>query len=334
MKNIFVTGAEGFIGSHLVELLVKKKYNVKALVFYNFSNSNGWLDHIHIKIRNKIEIVKGDVRDANFIEKITKNVDCIINLAALIGIPYSYIAPSSYFETNSNGLLNILNSSNNNGVKKIIHTSTSEVYGSGIYFPMDEKHPIQPQSPYAASKAAADFIALSYFKSFNTPVTILRPFNVFGPRQSDRAVIPTIISQLKNMLDDSIYIGNINTIREFNYVFDTIKAFELAINNKNIIGKTINIGNGFDKSIKEIIKILQNISQTKKSIKIDTRRIRADKSEVIKLKSNSSLAKKYLGWKAECNNYQRFNQALKETFAWYKEYNFNKELSTSKDYVI
>jgi dTDP-glucose 4,6-dehydratase len=330
MKNILVTGAEGFIGSHLVELLVKKKYNVKALVFYNFSNSNGWLDHIQIKIRNKIEIVKGDVRDSNFVEKITKNVDCIINLAALIGIPYSYIAPSSYFETNSNGLLNILNSSNNNRVKKIIHTSTSEVYGSGIYFPMDEKHPIQPQSPYAASKAAADFIALSYFKSFNTPVTILRPFNVFGPRQSTRAIIPTVISQLIDHKQKEIKVGNVNTVREFNYISDTIHAFEKAINNKRIIGKITNIGNGYDISIKNIIMLLKKIAKSPKKIKITKERIRKKSSEVEKLQSCNKLAKKNLGWSANLNNSKKLSNALQITYNWYTK---NKTSNTG-EYTI
>jgi NAD dependent epimerase/dehydratase len=334
MKKILVTGADGFIGSHLVELLIKKNYQVKALVFYNFSNSNGWLDHVDPKIKNKIVITKGDIRDSNYILEITKDVDCIINLAALIGIPYSYVAPNSYFETNLNGLLNILNASNTNKIKKIIHTSTSEVYGSGLYFPMDEKHPIKPQSPYAASKAAADHLAESYYKSFNTPVTILRPFNVFGPRQSMRAVIPTIITQLKDRLRKKIFIGNIKTVREFNYVFDTILAFEKAINNNKILGKTINVGNGFDKSIEEIIYYLKNISKINKPIKIDNQRIRNYKSEVLKLKSKNFLAKKYLGWKAKYNNKHNFLKALEQTLNWYETNSYLFKKNISNKYII
>ena len=334
MKKILVTGSEGFIGSHLVELLVKKNYQVKALVFYNFTNSNGWLDYIDLKIKKKIEIVKGDIRDSNFIEKISKNIDCIINLAALIGIPYSYIAPNSYLETNVSGLLNILNASNNNKIKKIIHTSTSEVYGSGLYFPMDEKHPIQPQSPYAASKAAADHLATSYYKSFNTPVTILRPFNVFGPRQSNRAVIPTIINQLRNKQQKKIYIGNTNTIREFNYVFDTISAFEMAIKNNMIMGKTINIGNGYDKSIREIINYLKTISKTNKELKIDNQRLRNIKSEVQRLKSKNLLAKKYLKWKSRHNRFKSFYKALEDTYGWYESNSKMYENIESDKYAI
>ena len=333
MKKILVTGAEGFIGSHLVELLVRKKYFVRALVLYSFDSSNGWLDNIDKSLLQKIEIVRGDIRDSNFVDKLTKRMDCIINLAALIGIPYSYVAPNSYLDTNIYGLLNILNSARKNKIKKIIQTSTSEVYGSGIYFPIDEKHPIQPQSPYAASKAAADHLAMSYHRSYGTPVAILRPFNVFGPRQSTRAIIPTVISQLIDDKQKEIRVGNINTVREFNYIEDTILAFEKAINNKKIIGKIINIGNGYDVSIKNIIMLLKKISKCQKKIKIKKERIRKKGSEVERLQSSSQLAKKYLGWSAKLNNRKKLLNALRLTFDWYKKNNQNENIE-SKKYII
>jgi NAD dependent epimerase/dehydratase len=333
MKKILITGAEGFIGSHLVELLVRKKYLVRALILYSFDSSNGCLDDIDKSLLKKIKIVRGDIRDSNFVDKLTKGIDCIINLAALIGIPYSYVAPNSYLDTNLNGLLNILNSARKNKVKKIIQTSTSEVYGSGIYFPIDEKHPIQPQSPYAASKAAADHLAMSYHKSYGTPVAILRPFNVFGPRQSARAIIPTVISQLIDDKQKEIKVGNVNTVREFNYIEDTILAFEKAINNKKIIGKIINIGNGYNVPIKNIIILLKKISKCQKKIKIKKERIRKKGSEVERLQSSSRLAKKYLGWSAKLNNRKKLLNALRLTFDWYKK-NDRKKNIESKNYII
>ena len=224
--RIFLTGSEGFIGSHLSEKLVKKNYDVVCLVHYNSFNSWGWLENIDAKIKKNIKIITGDVRDGELMNNIIKKnkIDCIINLAALIGIPYSYRAPKSYFETNVNGILNLLNASNSNNVKKIIHTSTSEVYGTPKYIPIDEDHPVSAQSPYAASKIAADQLALSYHKSFGTPVSIIRPFNTFGPRQSARAIIPTIITQI---LENKkiLRLGSLHPTRDLTYVDDTTDAF-------------------------------------------------------------------------------------------------------------
>ena len=257
MKKIFITGSEGFIGSHLVELLVRKKFKVKALVQYNSFNSWGWLETLDKKILSKIEIILGDVRDLNEMIHNTKNQDAIIHLAALIGIPYSYVSPKNYVETNCVGTLNIMQAAKINKVKKVIHTSTSEVYGTAKYVPMDENHPINAQSPYSASKISADHIAQSFYNSFNLPVVVLRPFNTFGPRQSLRAVIPTIIGQALN--EQKIKVGNLKPTRDFNYVEDVINGFYLTLKSKNrkIFGEVINLGTGYEVSIKDLLKLFR-----------------------------------------------------------------------------
>ena len=274
MKKILITGAEGFIGSHLVEKLVLKGFKVKCLVYYNSFSNLGWLDELKPSVLKKVEIVVGDVRDSDLIKNIIKDCDVIYNLAALIGIPYSYTATKSYIDTNIVGLLNILNACKYLKIKKIIHTSTSEVYGSAVSIPMKETHPLSAQSPYAASKIGADQLALSFFKSFNLPITILRPFNTFGPRQSLRAVIPTIISQALNSKQKKIKIGNIKSTRDFNYISDTVDAFVLAMNAKKTNGEVINIGSGKETNIKEVLQIVINLIGVKKKILIEKRRFR------------------------------------------------------------
>ena len=257
--KIFLTGAEGFIGSHLAEKLIKKGHDLTCLILYNSFNSWGWLEHADNKIKKEIRVITGDIRDEFLIKnQLKKNVDVVINLAALIGIPYSYRAPKSYFDTNAIGLLNILNSALNSNIKKIIHTSTSEVYGSPMYIPIDEKHLVSAQSPYAASKVAADQIALSYNKSFNSPVTILRPFNTFGPRQSLRAIIPTIITQILNK--KVLKLGSLYPTRDLTYIDDTTDAFLCALNKKKDIGEIINIGFGKPIKIKNVIDKVQKIN--------------------------------------------------------------------------
>ena len=260
--KILLTGSEGFIGSHLVEKLVKNGHELTCLVLYNSFNSWGWLDKIDDKIKKNIKIITGDIRDEFLVKSlIKKNTDVVINLAALIGIPYSYRSPKSYFETNSIGILNILNSSINSNVKKIIHTSTSEVYGTPKYIPIDESHLVSAQSPYAASKIAADQIALSYNKSFNLPVTILRPFNTFGPRQSLRAIIPTIVTQLiKNKV---LKLGSLYPTRDLTFVDDTVDAFVSTLNKKKDIGEIINIGSGFEISVKDLVSQISKIMGVK-----------------------------------------------------------------------
>ena len=233
MKKILVTGADGFIGSHLVEALVKKNYKVKALVYYNSFNSFGWIDKIDSKIKNKIEVISGDIRDINIIKSSLKNCQCVINLAALIGIPYSYFSPKSYYDTNVEGTLNILQAAKDLKVKKIIHTSTSEVYGTPEYLPIDETHRINAQSPYAASKVSADQLALSFYQSFSTPVSIIRPFNTFGPRQSARAIIPTIILQILSG-KKKLKLGNLYSTRDLSFIDDTVDGFIAMIKKKHL----------------------------------------------------------------------------------------------------
>ena len=322
--KIFLTGAEGFIGSHLAEKLIKKGHDLTCLILYNSFNSWGWLEHADNKIKKEIRVITGDIRDEFLIKnQLKKNVDVVINLAALIGIPYSYRAPKSYFDTNAMGLLNILNSALNSNIKKIIHTSTSEVYGSPKYIPIDEKHLVSAQSPYAASKVAADQIALSYNKSFNSPVTILRPFNTFGPRQSLRAIIPTIITQILNK--KVLKLGSLYPTRDLTYIDDTTDAFLCALNKKKDIGEIINIGSGFEVSIKELVRKISKITGYRIDIKKDFKRIRPKKSEVDRLFANNKKAKKILNWSPKLSKKSDFENSLKKTIEWFSnEENINQ----------
>ena len=322
--KIFLTGAEGFIGSHLAEKLIKKGHDLTCLILYNSFNSWGWLEHADSKIKKEIRVITGDIRDEFLIKnQLKKNVDVVINLAALIGIPYSYRAPKSYFDTNAMGLLNILNSALNSNIKKIIHTSTSEVYGSPKYIPIDEKHLVSAQSPYAASKVAADQIALSYNKSFNSPITILRPFNTFGPRQSLRAIIPTIITQILNK--KVLKLGSLYPTRDLTYIDDTTDAFLCALNKKKDIGEIINIGSGFEVSIKELVRKISKIIGYRIDIKKDFKRIRPKKSEVDRLFANNKKAKKILNWSPKLNKKSDFENSLKKTIEWFSnEENINQ----------
>ena len=322
--KIFLTGAEGFIGSHLAEKLIRKGHDLTCLILYNSFNSWGWLEHADSKIKKEIRVITGDIRDEFLIKnQLKKNVDVVINLAALIGIPYSYRAPKSYFDTNAMGLLNILNSALNSNIKKIIHTSTSEVYGSPKYIPIDEKHLVSAQSPYAASKVAADQIALSYNKSFNSPVTILRPFNTFGPRQSLRAIIPTIITQILNK--KALKLGSLYPTRDLTYIDDTTDAFLCALNKKKDIGEIINIGSGFEVSIKELVRKISKIIGYRIDIKKDFKRVRPKKSEVNRLFANNKKAKKILNWSPKLSKKSDFENSLKKTVEWFSnEKNINQ----------
>ena len=316
--KILLTGSEGFIGSHLAEKLVKNGHELTCLVLYNSFNSWGWLDKIDDKIKKNIKIVTGDIRDEFLVKSlIKKNTDVVINLAALIGIPYSYRSPKSYFETNSMGILNILNSSINSNIKKIIHTSTSEVYGTPKYIPIDENHTVSAQSPYAASKIAADQIALSYNKSFNLPVTILRPFNTFGPRQSLRAIIPTIITQLiKNKV---LKLGSLYPTRDLTFVDDTADAFVSTLNKKKDIGEIINIGSGFEISVKDLVLQISKIMGVRIDIQKKKERIRPKRSEVDRLYANIKKAKKILNWTPKYSKKNGFEKGLKKTIEWFSK---------------
>ena len=318
MKKILITGADGFIGSHLAEKLAKKKnFKVFALVQYNSFGSNGWLENIDLKIRRKINIVSGDIRDKKFVNTLTRNKDIICHLAALISIPYSYYSPYAYVDTNINGTLNLLESSLENNVKKFIHTSTSEVYGSAQFIPIDEKHPINAQSPYAATKVAADQLVNSYRDTFGLNTITLRPFNTFGPRQSERAIIPSIINQAM-INDKNIKLGNIDTKRDFTFINDTINAFERAIKTGKKIDNVINVGTNYSITIKSLAKMIFKILGKNLKILKENRRVRPIKGEVDHLKASNLLAKKKLLWKPNFNGEKGLKKALIITINWYK----------------
>ena len=315
--KILVTGAEGFIGSHLVEGLIKKRYKVKALVLYNSFNSLGWIDTLPDKTRKTIEIALGDIRDKEFIDKVLKDVDVVINLAALISIPYSYQASRSYIDTNVNGLLNILTASLSSKVKQVIQISTSEVYGTPKKVPIKEDFPLNAQSPYAASKIAADQLALSFHKSFGLPVSIIRPFNTYGPRQSTRAIIPTIITQA--LQNKKIEIGSLFPKRDLLFVEDTVNGIIAAIGNKRSLGKVINLGSGFEISIKDLANKICKILGIKKKLKHSKLRVRPKKSEVQRLLASTKEAKKILRWSPKIKGIKGLESGLTKTILWFKQ---------------
>lgn len=310
-KKALVTGADGFIGSHLVETLVKEGYQVRALSYYNSFNDWGWLETSPVK--KDIEIITGDIRDPFFCRKISENMDHVFHLAALIAIPFSYSAPQLYVETNVTGTLNMCQAALDCGVSKIIHTSTSEVYGSAQYVPIDEKHPLQPQSPYSASKIGADAIAMSFYNSFNLPLTIARPFNTYGPRQSARAVIPTMISQIASGKKE-IHLGDVTPTRDFNYVEDTCRGFLALAKSDKTIGNTINIGSNYEISVADTFKLIAKI-MGRDDIKWtqDPARIRPEKSEVVRLWCDNRKIQELTGFKPEFN----IEQGLKKTIDWF-----------------
>ena len=309
MKTILITGADGFIGSHLTELLTTKNYKVKALSQYNSFNNWGWLECL--SCLDDIEVISGDVRDPHFCRHITKGVDVIYHLSALIAIPYSYVAPQSYIETNVTGTLNICQAALDNNVQRVIHTSTSEVYGTAQYVPIDENHPLQPQSPYSASKIAADAIAMSFFNSFDLPVTIARPFNTYGPRQSARAVIPTIITQIANGAKE-IKLGDLTPTRDFNYVEDTNRGFIALSQEDKTIGETINIGSNFEISIADTLNIIKDLMHSDVKFITDQQRIRPEKSEVFRLWCDNTKIKNLTGYKPKVS----INEGLQKTIDW------------------
>ena len=316
MDKILVTGADGFIGSHLVKRLVNNGYQVRAFVMYNSFNSWGWLDSIDESIKEAIEVISGDIRDPFGVDKAVEGCNSILHLAALIAIPYSYQSPKSYIETNVNGTLNILQAAKRYNIKKIVHISTSEVYGSAQYVPIDEKHPLIGQSPYSASKIAADQLAISFYKSFQVPVGIIRPFNTFGPRQSNRAVIPTIITQILDGKHE-IKLGNLEATRDFSYVIDTVDGIIAGMNSSSNLGKVVNLGAGFEISILKTAKIISDITGREIKIITDEQRVRPKESEVNRLYSDNSLAKELLNWSPKYSGEEGFVLGLKKTIEWF-----------------
>jgi len=313
--KILVTGADGFIGSHVVETLVKSGHEVRAFVLYNSFNSWGWLDESEQSIRDSIDVFAGDIRDPHGVDKAVEKQDVVLNLAALIAIPYSYHSPDTYIDTNIKGTLNILQAARRHNVKRVVQTSTSEVYGTAQYIPIDEVHPLHPQSPYAATKVGADQLALSFHASFDVPVGILRPFNTYGPRQSARAVIPTIISQLANK--SKVKLGSLSPTRDFSFVQDTANGFLAAAQSDAIVGQTINLGSGFEVSIKETAETIAKLMNTKLELVDDEQRIRPENSEVERLHASIDKAKALLGWQPELKGLAGFETGLKKTIEWF-----------------
>lgn len=310
MHTALVTGADGFIGSHLVELLVREGFQVKALSQYNSFNYWGWLEDV--TCRQDIEIVSGDVRDPHFCRHITRGVDTVFHLAALIAIPYSYIAPDSYVDTNVKGTLNICQAALDNGVGKVIQTSTSEVYGTAQYVPIDEKHPMQPQSPYSATKIAGDAMAMSFFNAFNLPVVIARPFNTYGPRQSARAVIPTIITQIANGAR-RIKLGDVSPTRDFNYVEDTCRGFLELARCDQAVGQTVNIGSGVEISVGDTLNMIKDIMHSDVEFIVDEQRLRPEKSEVFRLCCDNTLIRSLTGFEPAFS----LRDGLARTIGWF-----------------
>ena len=309
-KNVLITGADGFIGSHLVEMLYAQGANVKALSLYNSFNYWGWLEDCDCL--DNIEILNGDIRDPHYCKMITKDIDIVFHLAALIAIPYSYVAPSSYVDTNINGTLNIVQACLENNVTRVIHTSTSEVYGTALYVPIDEKHPLQPQSPYSASKISADSMAMSFYNSFKLPVTIARPFNTYGPRQSARAVIPTIITQIASGVKE-IKLGDITPTRDFNYVEDTCRGFIALALEEKTIGETLNIGSNFEISVSDTLDLIKNIMNSDVEFISDSQRLRPENSEVHRLWCDNTKITKLTGFKPQ----NTIKQGLEKTIEWF-----------------
>ncbi|MGZ0076708.1 NAD-dependent 4,6-dehydratase LegB [Methylomonas sp. YC3] len=312
MNNVLITGADGFIGSHLTEMAVARGLQVRALAQYNSFNSWGWLDDVACKY--DIEVVCGDLRDPAFCRSICSGVDTVFHLAALIAIPYSYVAPDSYVDTNIRGTLNICQAARDAGVSRVIHTSTSEVYGTAQYVPIDEKHPLQPQSPYSASKIAADAMAMSFFNAFNLPVTIARPFNTYGPRQSARAVIPTIITQIAAG-KKQIQLGDVSPTRDFNYVEDTCRGFIALAESAQTIGETVNIGSNFEISVGETLNLIKSIMASDVEFLVDEQRLRPEKSEVNRLWCDNSKIKQLTGFAPQVT----LEEGLRRTVAWFTE---------------
>ncbi len=311
MRNILVTGAGGFIGSHLTELLVEKGYSVKAFVHYNSWNTWGWLDTSLVK--NKVEIITGDIRDYDSVFAAMQGCDAVFHLAALIGIPYSYVSPQAYIKTNIDGTYNVLQAARQLGVEKIMITSTSETYGTAQYVPIDEKHPMVGQSPYSATKIGADQLAVSYFKSFDLPVKIVRPFNTYGPRQSARAIIPTVISQVLAG-QQQLKLGNLTPTRDLTFVKDTAKGFYEIAQADGLFGEITNIGMSEEITIRNLVEMIGDLIGTQIEIVSDEKRVRPDKSEVERLFCNNEKIKANTAWVPDFN----LESGLKETIEWIK----------------
>ena len=323
LRKILVTGAAGFIGSHLTEELVRRNFSVCAFVHYNSMGSHGWLDSSPREIRDQLEVFSGDIRDPNGVRTAMKGCDAVLHLAALIAIPYSYHSPDTYVETNIRGTLNVLQAARDWDVSHVLHTSTSEVYGTPLSVPITEEHLLQGQSPYSASKIGADQLALSFERSFGTPVTIVRPFNTYGPRQSARAVIPTIITQIAAG-QRAVKLGSIHPTRDFSFVTDTVAGFVAALGTRAGIGEVINIGSGFEISIGDLARLIAQLMDARIEIEQDTVRLRPERSEVDRLRASNAKAERLLGWTPRLGGIEGLRKGLEQTVSWFTK---NENLS-------
>ena len=317
-KQILVTGADGFIGSHLVEALVREGHQVRAFVLYNSFNSWGWLDHCGEDVKGKFEVFAGDIRDPNGVRTAMKGYDTVLHLAALIAIPYSYHSPDTYVDTNIKGTLNVIQAARDLGVEKVVHTSTSEVYGTARFVPITEDHPLQGQSPYSATKIGADQLALSFHRAFGTPVSVIRPFNTYGPRQSARALIPTVISQIAGGRR-TIKLGSLHPTRDFTYVPDTVRAFIAVAQSQHTVGEVINIGSNFEISIGDTARLIAEVMGQDIEIETEEIRMRPAKSEVERLWADNNKARTLLGWEPLYAGRDGLRRGLAETCAWFRE---------------
>jgi len=317
-KRLLVTGADGFIGSHLCEQLVLAGHDVRAFVLYNSFNSWGWLDSLDEAVVEKLDVFCGDIRDPHGVRTAVAGCDVIFHLAALIAIPYSYHSPDTYVDTNIRGTLNLLQAARDAGVERFVHTSTSEVYGTARFVPITEEHPLQGQSPYSATKIGADQLALSFFRSFDTPVTVLRPFNTYGPRQSARAVIPTVITQIARGAR-VIKLGALHPTRDFNYVQDTVSGFVAAAETDAALGEVVNVGSNFEISIGDLARLIAEVMGAEVSVELDEQRLRPPASEVDRLWADNSKARELLGWQPQFGGLDGFRRGLAETVAWFAD---------------
>ena len=318
--TILVTGADGFIGSHLTEALVRQGFKVRAFVMYNSFNSWGWLDKCGDDVKGNFEVFAGDIRDPHGVKEAMKGCDAVLHLAALIAIPFSYHSPDTYVDTNIKGTLNVLQAAREQGIKRIIHTSTSEVYGTARFVPITEDHPLQGQSPYSASKIGADQLAFSFYSSFDLPVVTVRPFNTYGPRQSARAVIPTIITQIANG-ERTIKLGALTPTRDFTYIQDTVSGFIAALVSNRGLGEVINIGSNFEISIGDTAQIIAEVMGVPIGLISDNERLRPENSEVERLWADNAKSKDLFGWKPTYAGREGFMRGLVETIDWFTQPN-------------
>lgn len=314
--KILITGSDGFIGSHLTEALVRQGHEVRAFTLYNSFNSWGWLDHCDRDVKGQFEVFAGDIRDPYGVKEAMRGCDAVLHLAALIAIPYSYHSPDTYVDTNVKGTLNVLQAARELGVRRVIHTSTSEVYGTARFVPITEDHPLQGQSPYSATKIAADQLAYSFFASFDLPVVIARPFNTYGPRQSARAVIPTIITQIASG-KRQIRLGAVSPTRDFNYVQDTVAAFIAALDSDQGIGEVVNFGSNFEISVGETAQLIAEVMGAEIEVVTDEARLRPENSEVERLWADNAKAYEFFGWCPAYGGLDGFKRGIAETAAWF-----------------